>query len=83
MSRISIGHQLRDVRKKRDHKQADIAKAIHCDRAVISRIENGRYQGSLQQLERYINFLGFELSISPLTSTRPTLDNMEGIYDDE
>ncbi|MDU0352519.1 helix-turn-helix transcriptional regulator [Paraglaciecola aquimarina] len=82
MSRVSIGSQLQTNRTARHLTQTDIAKKLNCDRAAISRIENGKYQGSLQLLERYLNLLGLELFAAPIKPERPTLDNMDGIYDD-
>ena len=82
MSRIDIGKQLSKERQQQNYNQVDVAAKLKCDRAVISRIENGRYQGSLQIFERYLNFLGFELTISAIKPTRPTLDDMVGAYDD-
>jgi transcriptional regulator with XRE-family HTH domain len=81
MSRSSIGLQLRKNRQMLTLKQSDIALKLKCDRAAISRIENGKYQGSLQLLERYLNLVGLELFAAPITPERPTLGNMSGLYD--
>lgn len=83
VSRATIGLQLKIERKKQKFSQLDAAEKLSCDRAVLSRIENGRFQGSLQIYERYLNLLRFELTISPIAPSRPSLDNMEGIYDDD
>lgn len=69
-------------RKRRKITQNDIASKLKTDRAQISRIENGRYQGSLQLLERYLTLLGLELTASPM-NRRPTLDELDSIYDDD
>jgi transcriptional regulator with XRE-family HTH domain len=83
MSRATIGIQLKAQRKNQKLSQLDAAEKPNCDRAVLSRIENGHFQGSLQIYERYINLLGFELTINPIAPSRPSLDNMEGLYDDD
>lgn len=83
MSRFTIGLQLKAERKKQKLSQLDAAEKLGCDRAVLSRIENGHFQGSLQIYERYLNLLGFELTIIHISPDRPSLDNMEGIYDDD
>jgi transcriptional regulator with XRE-family HTH domain len=83
MSRASIGIQLKTERKKQKLTQLDAAKTLGCDRAVLSRIENGHFQGSLQMFEHYLNLLRFELAIAPISASRPTLDNMDGLYDDD
>ena len=69
-------------RKRRKITQNDIASKLKTDRAQISRIENGRYQGSLQLLERYLTLLGLELTTSPM-NRRPTLDELDSTYDDD
>ena len=82
MSRESIGNQLMAERKRRKITQNDIASKLKTDRSQISRIENGRYQGSLQLLERYLTLLGLELTASPM-NRRPTLDELDSTYDDD
>lgn len=82
MSKESIGHSLREQRKKHNYSQAVVGKLLSCDRAIISKMENGKYQGSLLLLERYISLMGFELTVTPINrSNRPTLDNLENLYD--
>ncbi len=69
-------------RKRRKITQNEIASKLKTDRAPISRIENGRYQGSLQLLERYLTLMGLELTATPI-NRRPTLDELDSIYDDD
>ncbi len=82
MSRESIGNQLMAERKRRYLSQSDIASKLKVDRSQISRIENGRYQGSLQLLERYLTLMGLELTATPI-NRRPTLNELDSIYDDD
>lgn len=81
MSRQSIGNQLKGARKGKGLSQTDIAEQLHIHRTVISRIETGVHQGSLQPLEQYAALLGYQLSLSPF-SARPTLDELDDLYDD-
>ena len=69
-------------RKRRYLSQSDIASKLKVDRSQISRIENGRYQGSLQLLERYLTLMGLELTATPI-NPRPTLNELDSIYDDD
>jgi len=69
-------------RKRRYLSQSDIASKLKVDRSQISRIENGRYQGSLQLLERYLTLMGLELTATPI-NRRPTLNELDSIYDDD
>ena len=82
MSRESIGNQLMAERKRRYLSQSDIASKLKVDRSQISRIENGRYQGSLQLLERYLTLMGLELTATHI-NRRPTLNELDSIYDDD
>lgn len=81
MSRESIGATLKKTRKTRNMTQEDVAMKISCDRAIISKIESGKYRGGLLLLERYINLMEFEISITPLTKSRPTFDELSNLYD--
>ena len=83
MSREGIGQQLQAERKRQKLNQSDIADKLQCSRPSISNIENGRYQGSLQLLERYLNIMGFELTATPKQAKRPTLDELDSVYNDD
>ncbi|MBL53464.1 Helix-turn-helix domain-containing protein [Marisediminitalea aggregata] len=83
MSREGIGQQLQAERKRQKLSQSDIADKLQCSRPSISNIENGRYQGSLQLLERYLNIMGFELTATPKQAKRPTLDELDSVYNDD
>jgi len=83
MSREGIGQQLQAERKRQKLSQSDIADKLQCSRPSISNIENGRYQGSLQLLERYLNIMGFELTATPRQAKRPTLDELDSVYNDD
>ncbi|MFT4925401.1 MAG: hypothetical protein ACI8WB_001494, partial [Phenylobacterium sp.] len=53
------------------------------DRAVISKIENGVYRGTLKIYERYINHMGFHLSIEKTVAQRPQFDDLEALFGDD
>ena len=82
MSRESIGNQLKAERKRHRMSQDDVANKLKTARPRISQIENGRYQGSLQLLERYLTLMGLELTATPI-NRRPTLGELDSIYDDD
>ncbi len=83
MSREGIGQQLQAERKRQKLSQSDVADKLQCSQPSISNIENGRYQGSLQLLERYLNIMGFELTATPKQAKRPTLDELDSVYNDD
>ena len=82
MSRESIGCQLKESRKRLRLSQSDITKKLKTDRAQISRIENGKYQGSLQLLERYLTLMGLELAATPINRP-PIFEELEAVYHDD
>lgn len=81
--REAIGHQLKVERKLRQYTQADVADAVKTDKAVISRIENGVYTGSLKVLERYLDHLGFHLCIEQTVPQRPQFEQLAELFPDE
>ncbi|RUO76988.1 helix-turn-helix transcriptional regulator [Idiomarina seosinensis] len=83
MSRQQIGLQLQQERKRRGLSQQKVADLIGCARPRISLIENGRYQGSLQLLERYLNLLDMELCAQTRRASRPVFEQLGDIYDDD
>ena len=81
MSREQIGQQLKQQRISRKLSQQQVADLLGCARPRISLIETGRYQGSLQLLERYLYLM--ELCARSKTRSRPTFDELGDIYDDD
>ncbi len=80
MSRRTIGQQLKQARKASGLSQSDVAIKLSCARPRISLIETGRYQGSLQLLERYLNLMQLELCAQPISTQRPVFEDLERIY---
>ena len=83
MSREQIGQQLKQQRISRKLSQQQVAELLGCARPRISLIETGRYQGSLQLLERYLYLMDMELCARSKTRSRPTFDELGDIYDDD
>jgi len=54
LSREKIGLRLKVARKDRRISQAKAAEDIGIDRSIVSKIETGRYTGSLKTYERYL-----------------------------
>ncbi|AWB69213.1 hypothetical protein C2869_22185 (plasmid) [Saccharobesus litoralis] len=78
-----IGLELRKERKKRKLSQSESGLPLQLDAAVISRIENGKYTGSLATFENYCNLLGFELSIKTIEHSPPSFDELDELFGDE
>ncbi len=81
--REAIGNLLRVERKRQQYSQVEIANAIGTDRSVISRIENGVYNGTLKVYERYIAHMGFHLSIEKTVPQRPQFEDLKDLFPDE
>lgn len=80
-----IGRQLKAARKDLDgdNSQKHISEKLKIPRSTISSMENGSYEGSINRLERYLEFLGFEVSISPMSNKLPQFDDLESIFGDD
>lgn len=83
MSREQIGQQLKQQRISRKLSQQQVADLLGCARPRISLIETGRYQGSLQLLERYLHLMDMDLCARSKTLSRPTFDELGEIYGDD
>jgi transcriptional regulator with XRE-family HTH domain len=81
--REAIGDLLRVERKRRQCSQVDVADAIGTDRSVISKIENGVYNGTLKVYERYIAYMGFHLSIEKSIPQKPQFEDLKDLFPDD
>jgi transcriptional regulator with XRE-family HTH domain len=81
--REAIGDLLRVERKKRQCSQVDVANAIGTDRSVISKIENGVYNGTLKVYERYIAYMDFYLSIEKSVPQKPQFEELKALFPDD
>ncbi|WP_310794236.1 helix-turn-helix transcriptional regulator [Streptomyces sp. 1114.5] len=50
-SAVMFGAELKYARERAGYRQEDIAKILHCDRTVISRIESGKRKPSVEEVE--------------------------------
>ncbi len=78
---LEIGKKARSRRKMLGQSQAQAAQEIHAHRNEISRIENGKYSGSLATFVRYLNLLG--LSLCTQVSQHPTLEDLDSLFNED
>jgi len=72
-----IGRVVAATRADRGLRQADLARKAGLSRATIDALENGRASDiGVSRLSRILSVLGLELSITPATNARPTLDEL-------
>jgi len=61
--RLKIGDALRNIREKKGYSQDELAEAMNINRSTISKIENGKFNLSLDYLSKFSWFLDFELQL--------------------
>lgn len=81
--RKAIGKQLSKARKQQGLTQSQMSESCGLNQAIISKIENGRFNGSLRIFEEYLYALDFELAITPKKLVLPRFDEIEELYNDE
>jgi len=81
--RERIGLKLKTTRKERKLSQSEAGKRIGVDHSVISKIETGRYTGSLKVYERYLSSLGYVLSIETEKPQQTDFDTLRELFDDD
>jgi transcriptional regulator with XRE-family HTH domain len=60
--RIRIGENIREIREKKGFNQEKLAEIMNVSRTTISKIENGKFNCSMDYLAKFSWFLGFEVS---------------------
>lgn len=80
---FSIGHHIRQARKKRNLSQAQLAGALGMSRTTIGQIENGTVQEvGVRKLIRVLEYLGLELRVRN-AGRPPTLEEILAEEDGE
>ncbi|MFH7002109.1 helix-turn-helix domain-containing protein [Flavobacterium bizetiae] len=62
--RLRIGENIRKVREKKGYNQEQLAEIMQVSRSTISKIENGKFNCSLDYISKFSWFLEFDLLIS-------------------
>ena len=83
LSREKIGLLLKAARKNRKMSQSEAAESIGIDRSIVSKIETGRYTGSLKTYERYLASLGYVLTIETEEPQQTDFDTLREIFNDD
>jgi DNA-binding XRE family transcriptional regulator len=61
--RLKMGESLREIREKRGYNQEQLAEIMKVSRTTISKIENGKFNCSIDYLSKFSWFLGFDFTI--------------------
>lgn len=76
-SLADVGEQIATARRGRRFTQLELAKRAGVSRPTIDLLENGRAtEIGYSKLVRILAVLGLELRLHPITSERPTLDDL-------
>jgi len=76
----AIGTMLIKERKARKLTQIDACHAAGISRREIYQIEKGIFTGSIIKVQNYAMSLGFSLTLE--IKRRPTLDELDGLFDE-
>lgn len=77
-SLTEIGLDARQRRKQLKLSQAEAAMKILAHRNDISRIENGKFTGSIVTVAKYLDTLG--LTLTTKAKSRPSLEDLPSIF---
>lgn len=61
--RIKIGDAIKNIREKKGYSQDELAEIMNVNRSTISKIENGKFNLSIDYLSKFSWFLDFEFQL--------------------
>ncbi len=61
--RLKMGESIREIREKKGYNQEQLADIMKVSRTTISKIENGKFNCSMDYLSKFSWFLDFDFSI--------------------
>ena len=61
--RLRIGDNIREIREKKGYSQEQLAEIMNVSRTTISKIENGKFNFSIDYLSKFSWFLDFNTAI--------------------
>ncbi|MFY7938462.1 MAG: helix-turn-helix domain-containing protein [Flavobacterium sp.] len=68
--RIKVGETLKEMREKKGYSQDELAEAMNVNRSTISKIENGKFNLSVDYLSKFSWFLDFELQLKEIRNNK-------------
>lgn len=61
--RVKMGESIREIREKKGYNQEQLAEIMKVSRTTISKIENGKFNCSIDYLSKFSWFLNFDFVI--------------------
>jgi len=68
--RTKVGGTLKEMREKKGYSQDELAEAMNVNRSTISKIENGKFNLSVDYLSKFSWFLDFELQLKEIKNNK-------------
>lgn len=78
-----IGEQLRTARKQMSRTQKQMSEITGIHKSTLSEIENGRFTGSLDILERYLDAVGLQLTVAEKAHRLPDWDELDELFGED
>ncbi|WP_394172337.1 helix-turn-helix domain-containing protein [Thalassotalea litorea] len=78
-----IGSCAVQKRKELSKSQTEMAGITGIKQSVISRIERGKFDGSLKIISKYLGALGLKLTVSSIEDDIPDFDELENFFKDD
>jgi transcriptional regulator with XRE-family HTH domain len=81
-ARQFIGTKAKEMRKKSAQTQKRLSEVTGLPQSTLSEIENGRFTGSLDIMERYLDVLGLQLTAVEKAQRLPDWDELDTLFGD-
>jgi transcriptional regulator with XRE-family HTH domain len=82
-NREGNGRFIAQTRKEQAYTQQEMSIQTGINKSTLSQIENGRFSGSLDIYERYIDALGLQLKVEPKIRKLPDWDEIDSLFGDD
>ena len=61
--RLKMGESIREIREKKGYNQEQLAEIMKVSRTTISKIENGKFNCSIDYISKFSWFLDFDFTV--------------------
>jgi len=68
--RLKIGDAIRIIRERKGYSQDELAEIMNVNRSTISKIENGKFNLSVDYLSKFSWFLDFEFQLKEIKNNK-------------
>lgn len=82
-NRVQIGAASKAARRDLGLTQEQASNVSGVNKAIISRIENGKFTGSFDIVERYLDSIGLELQATAKNTKLPDWDELDSLFNED